>query len=89
MAAVLTEDIRKRSDREVGEGREYHRTYYGPINVAALAALLPVIGATMPTGSDCVAGTLVTGVSDPRPAPNRAVSMVTVTGFYPGVGAVA
>ena len=89
MAAVLTEDKRLRRDTKTGAGREYSRTYYGPLNVAALLALLPAIGAAMPAGSDCETGTLVTAVSDPRPAPGRAVAMVTITGFKHGTGAVA
>ncbi|HUX00845.1 MAG TPA: hypothetical protein VMY35_07680 [Phycisphaerae bacterium] len=89
MAAVLTEDKRLRRDVKMGAGREYSRTYYGPLNAAALAALLPEIGAAMPAGSDCEAGTLVTHISDPRQASGRAVAMVTITGFHHGTGAVA
>ena len=89
MASVLTEDKRLRRDTKEGEGRRYSRTYYGPLNVAALLALLPVIGAAMPSGSDCETGTLVTAISDPRPAPGRAVAMVTITGFHHGTGAMA
>ena len=89
MPSVLTEDKRLRGDTKAGAGREYRRTYYGPLNVAALAALLPEIGAAMPGGSDCETGTLVTAISDPRQAPGRAVSQITITGFHHGTGAVA
>lgn len=85
----LTEDKRLRGDTKQGAGREYRRVYYGPLNVATLLSLLPAIGAAMPAGSDCETGTLVTAISDPRPAPGRAVSMITITGFHHGTGAVA
>lgn len=87
--AVLTEDRRLRSERKEASGTTYGRVYYGPLNPTALAALIPAIGAAMPTGSGCPTGTLVVSVSDPRPASGRAVAQVTVTGYLPGTGSVA
>lgn len=89
VTAVLTEDKRLRSFTNERVGTRYSRTYYGPLDPTALASLLPALSGAMPTGSDCPTGTVVVSISDPRPAPGRAVAVVVVTGWKDGTGSVA
>jgi len=86
---AITEDKKRRSESTEGAGTLYHRVYYGPLQPAALASLLPAVGGSMPSGSDCPADTKVIAVGPAHQASGRAVAEVLITGFHHGTGAMA